>query len=124
MFFPIRCIFWLTIVFTAIFSDGEARRTAPIVEMSETLQSVIGRVLGHAETRLAEHCTRQAADCVGVAERLANLTRASALGDTSVVSTVPVPPQRPNGQVRAEHAAADHLPRVEDLRLRTLRPEN
>jgi hypothetical protein len=124
MFFPIRCIFWLTIVFMAIFGEGEARRTAPIVGLSQTLQSVIGRVLGHAETRVAEHCTRQPAECLGVAEKLANLTHALALGEISTGSTVPVPPQRPNGQARAEHAAADRLPRVEDLRLHTFRPEN
>jgi hypothetical protein len=124
MFFPIRCIFWLTIVFTAIFSQDQARRTATVVEMSQAAQSVITRILGHAQTQLAEHCARQPGQCLSVAEKISTLGREPAPGETFAAATAPLPPTRRNGQAMMEHASADHLPRVEDLRLHTLRPEN
>ncbi len=127
MFFPIRCIFWLTIVFTAIFSQDQARRTASVMEMSEAAQSVVAKILGHAEARITEHCTRQPAECLRMAERLSDFARAPAASEPEVSpatpnSATPLPPPRPASA--AERMPAEHFPRVEDLRLRTFRPES
>jgi hypothetical protein len=124
MFFPIRCIFWLAIVYSAIFSQDQARRTAMVVEMSQAAQSVIAKVLGHAQTRLAEHCAHQPSECLSLAEKITTLGRDAARGEAFAVATAPLPPTRRNGQAMTEHASADHLPRIEDLRLHTLRPDN
>jgi len=122
MFFPIRCVFWLTIVFTTIFSQDEAaRRTAPVLDLSQTVQSVVARALGRVETRLAENCTRQPVECLGMAAKMSEPERLPQESETLAAVTVPLPPPRPNSEALRERIVPP-LPRVEDLRLHYDRP--
>lgn len=115
MFFPIRCVFWLTIVFTTIYSQDQPRRIAPMMELSQTLHSFIGRTFGRIESRLAEHCERHAAECLNTAAKLSEVVRDSQPSETGTV--IPLPPRRE--LPRRGERGLPALPGLDDLRLRT-----
>lgn len=136
MFFPIRCVFWLTIVFTAIFSQDQAeRQTPPVTRISQALQGIVAKALGQVETRVAEHCTSRPAECFGVAAKLSaiakpdivkpeiakpEIAKAEVAKEPQAVATaaptpIPLPPPRPTSQASGTHVAAEKLPRTEKL---------
>jgi hypothetical protein len=85
MFFPIRCVFWLTIVFTAIFSQDQAEReTPPVTRISQALQGIVAKALGQVETRVAERCTSQPAECLGMAAKLSGIVKPDIVRPDSV----------------------------------------
>jgi hypothetical protein len=114
MFFPIRCVFWLTIVFTTIYSQDQARRIAPMMEFSQSLHSFISRTFGRIESRLAEHCEHHAVDCLNAAAKLSEAVHDS---QSETGTVVPLPPRR-DPQRRGERSVPA-LPGLDDLRLRT-----
>jgi hypothetical protein len=141
MFFPIRCVFWLTIVFTAIFSQDQAeRQTPPVTRITQALQGIVAKALGQVETRVAEHCTSQPAECLGVAVKLSaiakpdiakpendrleiakpEITKREVTKEPQAVATtapapIPLPPPRPSSQASGTHVAAEKLPRAEKI---------
>jgi hypothetical protein len=115
MFFPIRCVFWLTIVYTTIYSQDQPRRIAPIMELSQSLHSFIGRTFGRIESRLAEHCEHHAVECLSAAAKLSQAVRDPQPSETGTVA--PQPPRR-DPQRRGERGMPA-LPGVDDLRLHT-----
>jgi hypothetical protein len=119
MFFPIRCVFWLTIVFTTIYSQDQPRRIAPMMEFSQSLHSFIGRTFGRIESRLAEHCAHHAVECLNTAAKLSEAIHDSQPSETGTVA--PLPPRR-DSQKRGERMPS--LPSVDDLRLHTDGPHS
>ncbi|HLH10840.1 MAG TPA: hypothetical protein VKV77_03050 [Methylovirgula sp.] len=113
MFFLIRCIFWLSVVFSTIFSQHKIdepqdagfskEQTAERAKIGALARNWIGAALGIAERKAVESC---GADCL---VRLANLTQPSsgAAQPPSVEprvqarwmphmrAHVPLPPRRP-----------------------------
>jgi hypothetical protein len=117
MFFPIRCVFWLTVVFTMIFTQSPTeRREAPVMEFSQAVQGVIAKLIGHVETRVAEHCTRQPAECLSVAAKVSTVMTDPHVIEATTVSQAPLPPPRPNLGAFGEHAAPEKLIRLETPR--------
>ena len=118
MFFPIRCMFWLTIVFTTIFSQDQAARRTAALEASQTTSGIIAAILGDAERLFVGHCTRQPAECLSIASKLTEMQAPPASEPTAklppsenfAMSDVPLPPPRPA------------LPRIDELRLHAARP--
>jgi hypothetical protein len=117
MFFPIRCAVWLTIVYVMIFTQDQAvRREAPVVEFSQTVQSVLARVIGQVETRVAQHCTRQPSECLRMAAKLSGVAPEPPAIEAATASQVPLPPPRPSTQALSERPALEKLARPEESR--------
>lgn len=124
MFFPIRCVFWLTIVFTTIFGQDQAGRRAAALEASQTTSGIITALIGDAERLFVGHCTQQPAECLSLAAKLGEMREPPAseppaklpqseseaparrsIDESVAMSDVPLPPPRPP------------LPRSDELRL-------
>jgi hypothetical protein len=117
MFFPIRCVFWLTVVFTMIFTQGPTeRREAPVMQFSQAVQGVIAKLVGHVETQMAEHCTRQPTECLSVAAKVSAAITETHTVEPAAVTQAPLPPPRPNLGAAGEHVAPEKLIRLEASR--------
>lgn len=95
MFFLIRCVFWLTVVFSTIFNTDPSpvaparqpagahqaelvRREQPSAAdraMSLELQSWVTNALQHIWSKAASGCAGTPAECAGIATRLADFAR-------------------------------------------------
>lgn len=122
MFFLIRCVFWLTIVFTTILNSGPASQTqvgprsahhveVALRDRSRTRAVSPRRVerrwqawafaaIKHAWRRATTGCSGAPADCTNVAERLSQFARRHPFHDRQVrtyaeAELVPLPPLRP-----------------------------
>jgi hypothetical protein len=72
MFFPIRCMFWLSIVFTTIYSQDQAgRHGAPVTGIPQAVEGAVARAVERVESRVAEHCANQPSECIGTMAKLA-----------------------------------------------------
>jgi hypothetical protein len=116
MFFLVRCVFWLWVVFSTIFAqttaDGGAPRHAP-----EQPSAVAGPVvhaaqswLSAAAARVASECAAKPAACLAVAAQFSKLAADRGAAPVSPDprfalrptltdvpgSNVPLPPRRPN----------------------------
>lgn len=149
MFFPMRCAIWLTVVYVMIFTQDPAeRREAPVMQFSQTMQSVIARAVGRVETGVTEYCAKQPSECLRVAGKLASVTQEpraqeqraqeprvqeqrsqeqrvqeQRFQEQRVVETsvVPLPPPRPARQILSEHAA-EKAAHPQEARARAMRP--
>ncbi len=117
MFFLIRCVFWLWVVFSTIFAqpsadDGVTRRPDPGRQPAATAQPVAHLVeawLGAATARVADRCMASPAACMAVAQQLSKLaaSREAPPARSTVAKggqlpslaahqvDVPLPPRRP-----------------------------
>jgi hypothetical protein len=131
MFFPIRCMFWLSIVFTTIYSHGQAgRHGAPVTGIPQAVEGAVARAVERVESRVAEHCANQPAECIGTMAKLAAVAKPDiaklnttakpetlriedvkeprmASGATTTV--VPLPPPRPGNQALGPQERASSL---------------
>jgi hypothetical protein len=119
MFFLIRCVFWLWVVFSTIFAQDSthgtsARRPMPPPQASAAAQSlapVAASWLRGAAAQVADRCAAAPATCLAVASQLSRLAahREHAPAPTALPAAafvapvqvaqradVPLPPRRPN----------------------------
>jgi hypothetical protein len=116
MFFLIRCVFWLWVVFSTIFAQPTATGVAPHrpdvarAAASEPVGEIAQAWLGAAATRVADHCAAAPSACLAVASRLSKLALRHELavpGEPGLeaaparlkpmprFAAVPLPPRRP-----------------------------
>jgi len=137
MFFLIRCVFWLWVVFSTIFAqttaDSGAPRHAPAPQAVAVAQPVVHAAqawLAAAATRVADRCAAAPATCLSVAAQFTKLAVARdapapaaplpafalrpTLTDTRF-DTVPLPPRRPNFSSAKAKAALEKTTRREYL---------
>ncbi|WP_297299332.1 hypothetical protein [uncultured Methylovirgula sp.] len=117
MFFLIRCVFWLWVVFSTIFAQPSADGTAPHrpdhprpVAAAEPVGQIAQAWLGAAASRVADHCAASPAACLAIATQLSKLALRQELADTTQTgataeaphlkpvprfAAVPLPPRRP-----------------------------
>jgi len=131
MFFLLRCVFWLTVLFTAIFSQDPPRQRAQRQEQAierpqapwrigELAQSWLNSVVSVVGSKVAGHCGNVPSDCVALAKELSDIavSRRSASKEVpaepiaaqavpQVFAHVPLPPRRPRISVTAETATTE-----------------
>ncbi|MFZ3178555.1 MAG: hypothetical protein WBF10_02880 [Methylovirgula sp.] len=100
MFFLIRCVFWLSVVFSTIFSAqsaapqrGQAQtaeRAAPPI--GDLTRSWFGTALSFVEREALEHCVKT--DCLRPSNRTDGRVASSA-PQRMAQANVPLPPRRP-----------------------------
>jgi|SRR5579862_5758706 len=113
MFFLIRCVFWLTIVYTTIFSPDSpkpesrpqqaAQKLPSAAQAGELAQAWFSSAVAVVEDEAARHCAKTPAECIAIAKRLSDIaadrhilraTPALARFSAPLVN-VPLPPRRP-----------------------------
>jgi hypothetical protein len=117
MFFLIRCVFWLTVVFTTIFSPDPVPQKQPGQEQAvqrppaaswigQVMETWLGSALSFMDGK-AGHCHEAPGDCLAMAAELSNVAAnqrfARALEQSPALpqaaphlAQVPLPPRRPN----------------------------
>jgi len=136
MFFLIRCVFWLWVVFSTIFAQPSANGTAPHrpdaarpVAVSEPVGEIAQAWLGAAATRVADHCAAAPSACLAVATQLSRLAirrELAAPGEPGLeaaphlkpvprFAAVPLPPRRPETFARTVRPALEKTARPEYL---------
>jgi hypothetical protein len=117
MFFLVRCVFWLWVVFSTIFAqttaDGRAPRHAPAAQPIAVAEPVVHAArswLSAAAARVANECAAKPAACLAVAAQFSKLAADRAAAPVSPApafalrptltdvpaSNVPLPPRRPS----------------------------
>jgi hypothetical protein len=136
MFFLIRCVFWLWVVFSTIFAQPSSehavthRSTAVTSASASSLAPASGAQawLERAATNVAGRCASAPATCLAVAAQLSrlaagNLPQAEAQGAdaprvTPVLprrANVPLPPRRPQSLARMARPTLEKTARHEYL---------
>jgi hypothetical protein len=109
MFFLIRCVFWLTVVFTTIFSQDPIRR-APVAQgysqaqvaqrarIGELTQNWIGAAASFIERQAVARCAKT--DCLKPSDAVARHFLAArplwqGWVQAEAETVVPLPPRRP-----------------------------
>jgi hypothetical protein len=132
MFFLIRCVFWLWVVFSTIFAQPSGEHATPqSAPSSAALQpntSSAQAWLERAATRVAARCGSAPATCLAVAAQLSKLAGSSVPGsawpsaqvtqivpDVSHVANVPLPPRRPQNFARTARPTLEKTARHEYL---------
>ncbi|MEJ0052644.1 MAG: hypothetical protein WDN02_15830 [Methylovirgula sp.] len=135
MFFLIRCVFWLWVVFSTIFAQpsGEhgtphASSSAPQAVALQPIASNAQAWLERAATRVADRCGSAPATCLAVAAQLSKLAGsgipASAWPSAQVTQItpevprnpdVPLPPRRPQNFARTARPTLEKTARHEYL---------
>lgn len=114
MFFLIRCVFWLWVVFSTIFAQPSSEHAAPHASQSAAQVTAVARPIGstaqawleRAATSVADRCASAPATCFAMAAQLSRLAsssipvaaapRASQIAlDSPHPAAVPLPPRRP-----------------------------
>jgi hypothetical protein len=132
MFFLIRCVFWLWVVFSTIFAqnsthDTLARQPAPHASASvQSITPVAEGWLRGAAAQVADRCVAAPATCLAVASQLSRLaagreesaapptvTPRSAPVEASRRVDVPLPPRRPNFAAHFAGLGESPPPKVE-----------
>jgi hypothetical protein len=135
MFFLVRCVFWLWVVFSTIFAQPSAEHAAPRAPQSApsatALQPIASSAqawLERAATRVADRCENAPATCLAVAAQLSKLAGGNvsapswsnaqvtqiAPGIPRVVN-VPLPPRRPQSFARTVRPTLEKTARHEYL---------
>jgi hypothetical protein len=115
MFFLIRCVFWLWVVFSTIFAEdsthGTSVRQPARPEASASVQSIAPVAeswLRGAAAQVADRCAAAPATCLAVASQLSRLAARQEHAPASAVAPsaapvqvarrvdVPLPPRRPD----------------------------
>lgn len=122
MFFLIRCVFWLTVVFMHIFPQTPVRQEpagreqamqGPVasLRLGASTQTWLSSLTTFAERKAAPQCSNAPADCIALAAALSNVAtgqrvnspaslspsiQAPAQAVTRVAAQVPLPPRRPS----------------------------
>jgi hypothetical protein len=129
MFFLIRCVFWLWVVFSTIFAQPTANGTAPHrpdavrpTAASEPVGEIAQAWLGAAATRVADHCAAAPSACLAIASQLSKLAirhELAAPGEPGLeaapphfkpmphFAAVPLPPRRPQTFARTARPALE-----------------
>lgn len=130
MFFLIRCVFWLWVVFSTIFAQPSGNGTAlhrpdaarPAVASSEPVGEIAQAWLGAAATRVADHCAAAPSACLAIASRLSKLAIRHELSEPAQpglaaasphlkpmprFAAVPLPPRRPERFARTARPALE-----------------
>lgn len=103
MFFLIRCVFWLSVVFSTIFSaqppspdHRQAQRLAPpAMQLDVPTQNWIEAALSFVKRQALEHCVDT--DCLlqKAAERRFAFAPQNVAPENMAQADVPLPPRRP-----------------------------
>ncbi len=119
MFFLIRCVFWLSVVFSTIFSaqsNPPQRGHAPTAErdippIGELTQTWFATAVSFAEREALAHCLKT--DRLQFSNRPAAPVFGSA-AERVAQANVPLPPRRPAfGAPKLQRAALENSPRSE-----------
>jgi hypothetical protein len=119
MFFLIRCVFWLSVVFSTIFSaqsNPPQRDRAPTAEravppIGDLTRSWFGTVVSFVERQALEHCLKT--DCLQSADRAERQALVST-PQRVAHAEVPLPPHRPAfGAPKLRRVALENSPRPE-----------
>jgi hypothetical protein len=98
MFFLIRCVFWLSLVFSTIFSAQSAAPQRPHAQTAEPgvppigdlTRTWFGTALSFVEREALEHCLKT--DCLQSANHAGD---AGSVPQRIAQANVPLPPRRP-----------------------------
>lgn len=127
MFFLIRCVFWLWVVFSTIFSqttpDSPASR-APEASRRAIAAQPLGQTaqawLGTAANQVASRCAAAPATCLAIASRLSQLATSQERATTDLPrlatphdAAVPLPPRRPSLRALKDGSRLDKTARRE-----------
>jgi len=126
MFFLIRCVFWLWVVFSTIFAQPTAAPHRPDAARPAVASEAVGEIaqawLGAAATRVADHCAAAPSACLAIANRLSKLAIRQELSDPAQpgpeaapahlkpmprFAAVPLPPRRPERFARTARPALE-----------------
>lgn len=138
MFFLIRCVFWLTVVFTTIFSNqnpaaphrqGEAAQQAQLVQthddsadkISQGVQNWVTAELEEIWNKATGSCSQAPADCAALAKRLSDFARLHAPVEPSYEKEAMALPVRDRTPQRAVTQAS---PATVQVPLPPLRPQH
>jgi hypothetical protein len=135
MFFLVRCVFWLWVVFSTIFAQPSSEHATPRAPQStppaaalQPIDSSAQAWLERAATRVADRCESAPATCLAVAAQLSKLAGstlpASAWSSAQVtqiapsvphLADVPLPPRRPQSFARTARPTLEKTARHEYL---------
>jgi hypothetical protein len=135
MFFLVRCVFWLWVVFSTIFAQPSSEHTTPRAPQSAPSATALQPVatsaqawLERAATRVADRCESAPAACLAVAAQLSKLAGSNVPAsswsnaritqiapDVSRVVNVPLPPRRPQSFARTARPTLEKTARHEYL---------
>lgn len=138
MFFLIRCVFWLTVVFTTIFSQDPskppsqaqpaAQPAPPAAQVGALAQAWFSSAVSIAADQAVRRCEKAPADCVVMAKRLPDMVASQRLARSAaqteqaspsapIFADVPLPPRRPHAPASEKTATGlEKSPRAEYLK--------
>jgi len=135
MFFLVRCVFWLWVVFSTIFAQPSGEHATPRAPQSAASATALQPVassaqawLERAATRVAARCESDPATCLAVAAQLSKLAGSSVPAsswssaqvtqiapDVPRIADVPLPPRRPQSFARTARPTLEKTARHEYL---------
>lgn len=138
MFFLVRCVFWLTIVYMTIFSPDQQPETLPrqaaaitvpapakadtdasTEAMSRGLRDWATGAIGHFWTKAAGSCASAPTECVGIAERLTDFAKQHPFKDADQPTPAKAAPSSAVG-LRPSFPADVPLPPLRPTQIRLL----